>query len=259
MNNSILKCIKCDWKGKFIDYQSHYDKIHKSFNCKFCNYTFNDEDSLTDHLDGNAGSCRNGYFICTYEPIGCNVKMMNKLKLEEHLKSECAYHLKCLHSYAQEQFSKMSSSNLLNSSKNEEHINSENSKRKEEKHNIGKSEPMQMDSDTRVYIEKMYLDSIVQISVKNDKLSMELEQSILNEEKHKQEINELKSSLLLAHTTIVDLQERLFEQENTSHNGVFLWKITDVEGKIKDAKSTRQASFYSTHFYTHLHGYKMSL
>ena len=69
--------------------------------------------------------------------------------------------------------------------------------------------------------------------------------------------NELKRACALNQVKLLTLDEKLLNQEKISFNGTLLWKITNVDQRIQDAKSGKQTSFYSQPFYTDKYGYKM--
>lgn len=73
----------------------------------------------------------------------------------------------------------------------------------------------------------------------------------------KQLTQDLHKTLALNQVSILALEERLINLEKLSYDGTLLWKITNVNERIQEAKSGRQTSFYSPPFYTSRNGYKM--
>ena len=69
--------------------------------------------------------------------------------------------------------------------------------------------------------------------------------------------HELKRGCALNQVKLLMLDEKLMNQEKISFNGILLWKITNMDQRIQDAKSGKQTSFYSPPFYTDKYGYKM--
>ena len=63
--------------------------------------------------------------------------------------------------------------------------------------------------------------------------------------------------LALRNVALADLEEYIRQQEVSSYNGTLLWKISDFARRRNDARTGKQASFYSASFYTSRHGYKM--
>ena len=67
----------------------------------------------------------------------------------------------------------------------------------------------------------------------------------------------MSHSLALRNVMLTDLDEYVRQQEVSSHDGIFLWKITEFAKKRQDAVSGHQTSFYSPCFFTSRYGYKM--
>ena len=63
--------------------------------------------------------------------------------------------------------------------------------------------------------------------------------------------------LKLAQSQIISLEQEIYSLKNFTYDGVLVWKITDVKGKIQDAISGKQTSHYSPQFYTNRFGYKL--
>ncbi|CAF3314142.1 unnamed protein product, partial [Rotaria sp. Silwood2] len=53
------------------------------------------------------------------------------------------------------------------------------------------------------------------------------------------------------------LQETINNAQTVSHDGTFVWKITNVKDKIMDAKTLRETSICSAPFFSSPTGYKM--
>ncbi|PIN95607.1 TNF receptor-associated factor 2 [Aquarana catesbeiana] len=96
----------------------------------------------------------------------------------------------------------------------------------------------------------------------NGKLAAALEQK--NEEQQKvkaceQKITDLRCTLATKELAINELHMRLSTLEQTSYDGVFLWKISNFTQKSHDAVTGRAISLYSPAFYTARYGYKVCL
>ena len=78
-----------------------------------------------------------------------------------------------------------------------------------------------------------------------------------NNKEYKTICQDLHRTLALTQVSLLTLEERLINQEKLSYNGTLLWKITNVQERIQEAKSGRQTSFYSPPFYTERNGFKM--
>ncbi|CAI9564042.1 unnamed protein product [Staurois parvus] len=96
----------------------------------------------------------------------------------------------------------------------------------------------------------------------NTKLAAALEQK--NEEQQKvkiceQKITDLRCTLATKEMAINELHMRLSTLEQTSYDGVFLWKISNFTQKSHDAVTGRAISLYSPAFYTARYGHKVCL
>ena len=56
---------------------------------------------------------------------------------------------------------------------------------------------------------------------------------------------------------MVHMCQQLQHLEMTRANGVFVWKIPEVQSKYRDARTGRKTTIYSSPFYTRPYGYKM--
>lgn len=72
-----------------------------------------------------------------------------------------------------------------------------------------------------------------------------------------QKITDLQRSLALKDVVLNGLHMRLLSFEQTSHDGIFLWKIPEISRKCHDAVTGRVTSLYSPAFYTARYGYKV--
>jgi len=70
-------------------------------------------------------------------------------------------------------------------------------------------------------------------------------------------IESIEHTLALRNVTLADLEEYVRQQEFSSYDGQFLWKISDYARRRNDAVTRQQVSFYSPCFYTSRCGYKM--
>uniref|UniRef100_A0A8C2Y9Q4 TNF receptor-associated factor 1 n=1 Tax=Coturnix japonica TaxID=93934 RepID=A0A8C2Y9Q4_COTJA len=85
----------------------------------------------------------------------------------------------------------------------------------------------------------------------------ELDQNIIRGLERK--IAELHRCLSQKDAGLSRLHKSLVFSEQTSYDGVFLWKITDVSQKLQDSVTGRAVSLYSPAFYTAKYGYKVCL
>nr|DBA21103.1 TPA: hypothetical protein GDO54_017805 [Pyxicephalus adspersus] len=72
-------------------------------------------------------------------------------------------------------------------------------------------------------------------------------------------ITDLRCTLAAKEMALNELHMRLSTLEQTSYDGVFLWKISNFTQKCHDAVTGRAISLYSPAFYTARYGYKVCL
>ncbi|XP_075690704.1 TNF receptor-associated factor 1 isoform X1 [Rhinoderma darwinii] len=101
-----------------------------------------------------------------------------------------------------------------------------------------------------------------EIDSSNVKRATALEES--NEERGRvraceTKIADLRCTIAKKDMEINRLQVHLASLEQTSYDGIFLWKISDLTRKCQDAREGRTISLYSPAFYTAKYGYKVRL
>ncbi|OCT67064.1 TNF receptor-associated factor 1 [Xenopus laevis] len=74
-----------------------------------------------------------------------------------------------------------------------------------------------------------------------------------------QKVESLRCTLAMKDIALNELEMRFSCLEQTSYDGVFLWKISDLTQKCRDAVSGRATSLYSPAFYTAKYGYRVCL
>ncbi|OCT65333.1 hypothetical protein XELAEV_18041573mg [Xenopus laevis] len=74
-----------------------------------------------------------------------------------------------------------------------------------------------------------------------------------------QKVESLRCTLAIKDIALNELEMRFSCLEQTSYDGVFLWKISDLAQKCRDAVTGRAISLYSPAFYTAKYGYKVCL
>lgn len=102
------------------------------------------------------------------------------------------------------------------------------------------------------------LNSMVQDQSKEVK-KLETQLRIANDEirRLQRRTESLEHTLSLRNIVTADLEEYVRQQEYSSFDGVFIWKITDFSRRRNEAITGKQVSIYSPCFYTSRHGYKM--
>ena len=101
------------------------------------------------------------------------------------------------------------------------------------------------------------VNDFIRLTKNSDKLRQE--NTILKEsiQEYKTICQDLHKTLAMSQVSLLTLEERLINQEKLSHNGTFLWKISNFYERMQEAKSGRQTSIYSPPFYSDRYGYKM--
>ncbi|KAM4696052.1 TNF receptor-associated factor 1 [Rhinophrynus dorsalis] len=74
-----------------------------------------------------------------------------------------------------------------------------------------------------------------------------------------QKTEHLRCLLAMKDDALNELQIRLTSHEQTTYDGIFLWKIPELTQKCQDAMTGRAISLYSSAFYTAKYGYKVCL
>ncbi|KAJ6633665.1 hypothetical protein lerEdw1_014331 [Lerista edwardsae] len=72
-------------------------------------------------------------------------------------------------------------------------------------------------------------------------------------------VRQLERSIALKDLALAEMERTVQEMEASSHDGVFIWKITDVARKRQEAIAGRSPAIFSPAFYTSRYGYKMCL
>lgn len=104
---------------------------------------------------------------------------------------------------------------------------------------------------------KALVTDIARLQKMNDNFKQENLKYKESNKEYKTICQDLHRTLALTQVSLLTLEERLINQEKLSYNGTLLWKITNVQERIQEAKSGRQTSFYSPPFYTERNGFKM--
>ncbi|KAM9324250.1 TNF receptor-associated factor 1 [Gastrophryne carolinensis] len=96
----------------------------------------------------------------------------------------------------------------------------------------------------------------------NIRLAAALQQNAEQQQRVKaceQQISNLCCTLAQKESALNELQVHLMYLQQTSYDGIFLWKISNLNQKCQDAMTGRAVSLYSPAFYTARYGYKACL
>ena len=226
-----IKCIECNSSGKYVEYNTHLEDT--SSDCEqqpvLC---------FDSYIDCNNAGKQHFNLQSTITGQNCkNTVMAKKTRtLLEHARSNIETHqlvnnhleptIMKVENYYQAQNIDVNASDLVS-------VTSKFSKDKLE--NI--------------------LNSYIEIKIKAEKLSKQMEDIKSKVKKLKEEIDNFRKSSTFTQETIMNLEERL-AKENVNYNGTVVWKITNIRDKIQKAKSGVQSSCFSPPFYTHQNGFK---
>ncbi|KAG2455967.1 TRAF2 factor, partial [Polypterus senegalus] len=72
-------------------------------------------------------------------------------------------------------------------------------------------------------------------------------------------VRQMERSVSLKDLAIAEMEQKLQENEHSTHDGVFIWKIHDFSRKRQEAVAGRMPAIFSPVFYTSKYGYKMCL
>lgn len=72
-------------------------------------------------------------------------------------------------------------------------------------------------------------------------------------------VQQLERTVGLKDLVIAELEQKVRELEASTHDGVFIWKISDFTRKRQEAVAGRTPAIFSPAFYTSRYGYKMCL
>ncbi|XP_071948247.1 TNF receptor-associated factor 2-like [Antedon mediterranea] len=106
---------------------------------------------------------------------------------------------------------------------------------------------------------KTYQDAMQVLSDQSEEIGKQINK--INErlkvlEEFKSSMTSLPTQLAVLQNTILEMQEKITENENATHNGIIIWKISDYGKKRREAIQ-QGSSIYSPVFYSGPHGYKM--
>ncbi|NWU97049.1 TRAF2 factor, partial [Upupa epops] len=181
---------------------------------------------------------------CRFSEVGCSFRG-SKEKIKEHEKGAVATHMLLLL-----QNIKQLKTSLFTAAKAVNGFSSQ-------------SEPMISELENKLHVFENIV-AVLNKEVETSNLEImafqrqsELDQNIIRGLELK--IAELQRCLMQKDAGLSSLHKCLLFSEQTSYDGVFLWKITDVGRKLQDSVTGRTVSLYSPAFYTAKYGYKVCL
>ncbi|XP_070532661.1 TNF receptor-associated factor 2-like [Ptychodera flava] len=284
-----MRIVICDYCADAITWKElkiHHKECPKfPIKCDFCGKENILRELYHIHIDSVNGDCTKNIGPCKYSMIGC-AQMVELEKMEVHLRDASIRHLDLLYDetiktseYAEALQRDMDVTEVTRQVA-EHGIKIENVKRKvqeiEEATVIGKeyeptlnrlSKTMEDQKNKTVVIETKISTYEGIVAVLNGQIERD-SQSVKTVERQRRQDKELIESLerkIRAQDRIIALKDvalaeqdlRIKALEQTSYDGILVWKITDFTKKQQDALSGRTTSIYSPSFFTSRHGYKM--
>ena len=232
INNMVVNCPECCWKGKYPDYKSH-DKIHE----KIC------FDSVKQLDSEDLSECLNRKNASAFEAVFNNI--LTRIEAIENC------------------FSDTTLMNSVFPTQTKGTVCIPKSKKENDQH-IGPSDDSD-DSDSEI-VKKLAANEsklnclgkeVIVSFNQTDILKKKVKDAKRNESELREKFVYLKKELMLANATIIELKEKILLEEQATFNGKLVWKITNIREKIQEATSGRQSSIYSPPFYTSQYGFKM--
>ncbi len=281
---------------QYRDHYNEHFKVKPKISCEFCSIVLASSSDLALHLDKINGVCPKQPVECIFKSIGCkhndsfenhhddqkmetsndnlnDFNILTRENLSEHMSKNANYHLSLIHIYYNNEINTMKLK-LDNISINEP--TAELNQKQSTKYSVENTEDnddllinkfdIKLDQayqhlsgkiDILENNQKGLINDLTRVTKSNDKLKHE--NNLIKEciKEYKTICQDLHNTLALTHVSLLALEERLINQEKLSHNGTLLWKITNVQERLQEARSGRQTSLYSPPFYTDRNGFKM--
>ncbi|CAF0929203.1 unnamed protein product [Adineta steineri] len=225
-----INCVFCEWNGILQRYQEHLDQFHPNPKCQYCNQQFDSHNNLNQH---QLSPCQKDTVDCLLKHFGCSEQITRDTKEAHYLTQQHQHPL-------------FNATNLIKSPLNRTQIDIDRSQTTTTAtnpaivhlHQHVNNEPLRVQFETLI-------ENIPQLKQSTEDSHRFLAGFKLNQDIFSQDASSLK--------------EKIDDLQNVSHDGTFIWKITNVREKMSDARSERQSSIYSPPFYSSPTGYKMRL
>ncbi|NXE74377.1 TRAF2 factor, partial [Cochlearius cochlearius] len=223
--NNVTTCQKCKRSLSSSEYQSVFDY--------FLSFSFFLQQNRSTPLLNKDG--------CRFSEVGCSFRG-SKEKIKEHEKTAVGAHMLLLLQHIKQlKASLCTAAKAANGSIPQPELNLENK--------------LHVFENIVAVLNKEVETSNLEITA--FRRQSELDQNIIRGLELK--IAELHRCLTQKDAGLSSLHKSLLFSEQTSYDGVFLWKITDVGRKLQDSVTGRAVSLYSPAFYTAKYGYKVCL
>ncbi|CAF0863262.1 unnamed protein product [Adineta steineri] len=251
MQTMKITCLFCNWTDLLKTYQNHLDETHPNPICDYCNEQHTSVNDLNRHIFYN---CTKVLIFCPLKSVGCDEKIprenlrkhylteqhqitLIKFLLNKNLKSSIFMNNNLAFEYP---------STIQNTTDQIGDLN-------ETIQNLLIATGILNGDGQRIKNECMNdetkLDAIKE-NFGNMKKSVEEQNSL---------IDRIKTTFENFQKDNLAMQSKINNNNLSSHDGTHLWKITNINEKIEDAKSGKQIYIDSEPFYSSPAGYKMCL
>ncbi|CAF3104715.1 unnamed protein product [Rotaria socialis] len=253
MRTLPIVCFLCQWNGILDNYQNHLAEYHPNPICDHCGKQFNSTNKFNEH---RLVDCPGISVECLSHDYACNEHVITHVEIEEHSMAE------------QDQQTFSNDVRRISLCENERQTNTD--------FPLTTTTTESYDPDTIQFEELRDIINVLTGGIEalaNDaqRLSNESLQAHIIRQAGTEQLLTLKNSveesdavlegisfnLDILRQDFTSLQEKVNDFQCVSYDGTFLWKITNVKGKMMDAQSERQTSIYSPPFYSSPNGYKM--
>ncbi|CAF4002771.1 unnamed protein product [Adineta steineri] len=261
MQTLAIECYLCDWNGSLKDYEDHLQQFHSNPICEYCGVQFNSVNTLDIHKLNN---CEKRTIFCTLKDFGCTdpivcVEMGNHYKTRQHHNAIMELVGRIMRTASTRQYERSLEmeidtypySTTMTIPPIDDDLKAKLHEIYETINMFAHGFEILDDDAQRLSNELVNINNTLTTSSKDTitlKLSIEEENSFLNGQKLNHEI---------LSQDVASLKQKVEDMQFTSYDGMFIWKITNFNEKMADARSERQTSIYSPPFYTSPTGYKM--
>ncbi|CAH2316897.1 TNF receptor-associated factor 2 [Pelobates cultripes] len=258
-----LNCRYCKLSFYFPEIKAH-DEICPKFpmTCEGCGKKKIPREKFQDHVK-SCGKCR---VPCRYHVVGCAEMVENDKSLEHENKSLAEHLAKVLDVIQQNKKEHVELSHRMGSLSVQGSPASLSSK----------NPPSALDpskgSDTQWLFEMLEkkmitFENIVCVLNKEVERTSSVVEELMRQRRSDQEkidglntkVRQLERTIGQKDVLMTEMETRLQEIDLSTHDGIFIWKITDISKKRQDAIVGRCPAMFSPPFYTNKYGYKMCL
>ncbi|XP_063289059.1 TNF receptor-associated factor 2 [Pelobates fuscus] len=258
-----LNCRYCKLSFYFPEIKAH-DEICPKFpmTCEGCGKKKIPREKFQDHVK-SCGKCR---VPCRYHVVGCAEMVENDKSLEHENKSLAEHLAKVLEVIQQNKKEHVELSHRMGS------LSVQGSPASLSSKNPSSALDPSKGLDTQWMfgmLEKQMItfENIVCVLNKEVERTSSVVEELMRQRRSDQEkmdglntkVRQLERTIGQKDVLMTEMETRLQEIDLSTHDGIFIWKITDISKKRQDAILGRCPAMFSPPFYTNKYGYKMCL